>query len=557
MRALGSDGLADSFPSDVILIEPRDLPSRFSAQRIACSGRREHVWTRRGGRITFVNIAALRVAALFLAFAVQAFGQEPESLWTPPGYRLLTVEERQSLPADELKAIGTRNGELLARALGSMTPEERDALPLSLKHFAETHTLSLPERQYVVQLQMRIASMKEQERLAPETEERKRRYEKLLVEQEASRGFASDQESIEREAYAIGELVQNGDARALYLRALKPLRARPWNNPIRHVFSRIVRSDPVRPQNTSLYDAALVFLHAREKENPEEGAWVSLEAYFRLVLRQEVDESRRLFDVAIAKGSKDVESHLYPILIAEMEGDSARVARLRPRSAKEWPKPGELDRELFYAIDDLPHEIGSRVRATFGKKFKSAYPAEWPARVQSMEDAILDAERKEQRGDPAARAVTAAAIEREATILLQLPLSALPEPSRTDVFALQLRSRSDGGRCHEVMAEIPRLERAAERAYPKAWDPNAEPVPRTLAEVAALRASLPKEEAFFERLKAAVADGSVVKWVELDDVAAGERLEAAHEIVAAVESGIREARELLSGRTDSEGAAEL
>lgn len=85
--------------------------------------------------------------------------------------------------------------------------------------------------------------------------------------------------------------------------------------------------------------------------------------------------------MAIAKNSRDDDSRIFPILIAELEGDTAKGARLRARAAEAFIKPGELDEALFTNIGVLPYEIGSRLRATLGKKYRSAHPSDWPARI--------------------------------------------------------------------------------------------------------------------------------------------------------------------------------
>ena len=46
----------------------------------------------------------------------------------PEGYRLLSVEEQQNLPPDDLKAIFSKNKALLEESLGRMTASERAAL---------------------------------------------------------------------------------------------------------------------------------------------------------------------------------------------------------------------------------------------------------------------------------------------------------------------------------------------------------------------------------------------------------------------------------------------
>jgi hypothetical protein len=57
----------------------------------------------------------------------------------PEGYRLLSAEERQSLPAEELKEILTRNTTLLREAAHGMTPDERHAIAQRLHAFGQSH----------------------------------------------------------------------------------------------------------------------------------------------------------------------------------------------------------------------------------------------------------------------------------------------------------------------------------------------------------------------------------------------------------------------------------
>lgn len=497
------------------------------------------------------------VLLLCAATAGALRGQQEEALWMPEGYRLLSAEERQSLPAEESKEIQTRNTTLLREAIHAMAPEERQAVAERLNAFGRSHELTLVERQYVTIASMMLLSTVVEEKSQKDRADEQSRFQKLLQAQEATtRTFPSDQKSVEAEAETIEALIGKGDSQGLYLRTLGPLRARPWNDYIRVCFRRIVRGDSVRPQATSLYDAALSFLHSRQAESPDQGSWYSLEGFLRLAVRGEVSEAKKLFAAANARGAKDLECRIFPLLLAEMESDAAEVERAKLRALEAWPKTGDLDRVLLESIETLPSELAARARESFGKKYGRAHPADWPSRVQALASALDDAELKKIHGNAAALPTALRAVESETTMLQSLPVSALPQPHRAELFALQLRAKAGLGRCDEVYPVLSTLEAETEIAYPRRLDFDSPPGPRTGQEVRELKASMGEQRLALAKLKSAVNDGSLDRAAEWRDVPKDERLKLAREAVSEMERAVAEADSLLKDRSDSAVAAE-
>lgn len=484
----------------------------------------------------------LLAVVLVLLTALPLPAQEEESLWMPDGYRLLSFEERKSLPEEELREIATKNTALLREAAKSMTPEERQDLLARLGRFAQAHELADFERQYVTMVSMMLHSAGSEEKGLADRAVVQKRFEQLLRDQEATtRGFPSDRKAVEAEADAIEAEIGKPEERTLYLRALKPLRARPWNSTIRLCFRKLVRRDSHRPQKTSLYDAALVFLYARQKESPDEGAWYSLEALLRLSVRSEVAEAKKLFALAIQKNARDNDSRIYPILLAEIDGDHHEVERLIPRSREAWPKPEDLDRALWYAIDSLPADLQPRARESFGSKYKKAHPADWASRSEILAASVEKGNFRD--------------VEAETATLLALPVGTLPEPYRSEFLALRLRAVAGLGRCDEVVAEIPRLEAAALAAYRGNYDDYFPPAPRTAGEVKELRSQLEARRRTLRKLQASIADGSVDKAPELSEVPKPERRAWATQWAARLGTELKEMESLLN-RTDEAVASE-
>jgi hypothetical protein len=155
---------------------------------------------------------------LYAALAGVLRGQQEEALWMPEGYRLLSVEERQSLRGEVLKEILTRNTTLLREAVHVMTPEERQAIVQSLDTFGRSHELTQIERQYVSMASMMLLAANVEEHSKKEVAAEQARFEKLLRDQEEPRTFPSDQKSVEKEAHAISALQGKEDLQRLYLR---------------------------------------------------------------------------------------------------------------------------------------------------------------------------------------------------------------------------------------------------------------------------------------------------------------------------------------------------
>jgi tetratricopeptide (TPR) repeat protein len=346
------------------------------------------------------------------------------------------------------------------------------------------------------------------------------------------------------------------DLQRLYLRSLGALRARPWNYFIRLCFHRIVGGNSIAVHQTSLYDAALVFLHKREAENPDEGSWYSLEAFLRLSKRGEVAEAKKLFATANAKGAKDVECRIFPLLLAEMDGNIAEAGRLRQRALKDWPRSEDLDRVLLDSLSDLPTELNERARETFGKKYARAHPADWSSRVERLRSTIWDAERKKIYGDASALPSAYRAVESETTMLLSLPVSALPEPHRVEFLAMGLRAKAGLGKCGEVSPEIPAFEAETEMAYPRRFESGSQPRPRTARDVKELRARIGDERRGIEEFRRALTDGSLENAAEWRDVPKEERLKFLREALAMAEREVVEGDSLLREADDASVAAE-
>jgi hypothetical protein len=485
---------------------------------------------------------ALIVLALLAAFTLRGQDEE-ERLWMPEGYRLMSLEERKALPEDEMRAIGTRNTELLREAARSMTPAQRQELGLRLGQFAQTHELAQYERQYVTMVSMMLLAAGQEERTLADRSAAESRFQAFLREQETTtKGFPAGREPVEAEADAIEAQLGKTDSRTLYLRALKPLRARPWNEAIRVCFRKLVRGDSYpRQQKTSLYDAALVFVQARQKESPNEGAWYSLEAFLRLSMRNEVADAKRLFAIAIQKNANDTESRIFPILLAEIDGDQKEVERLLPRAREAWPKQEDLDRNLWSDIDVLPSELQPRAREAVGGKYKKAHPADWSSRAEILSASVAKGNFRE--------------VETETATLLGLPMAILPEPHRTEFLALRLRATAGLGRCDEVLAEVPRFEAAVRTIYPSGFDSQAPPAPRTARDVQALRSTLEEGRRALRKLQASIADGSLDSSPEWSDVPRQERVAQATEWAAELEEELKEMESLLADSDDVAVAA--
>lgn len=492
-------------------------------------------------------LPGLLVLALVTALSAQEpTAEEEDVLWMPEGYRLLSLEERQALPEAEMKEIGARNTALLRESIAAMTPQERQEVNQALAAYGQGRELPQYVRQYIALTSMMLLSAGMQEQAAADRAEAEERFRNLLREQETvTKGFPGDAEAVTKEANAIErELTKPGDRRALYLRTLKPLRARPWNDAIRICFRKIVRGDSYpRAQKTSLYDAALAFVQTREKEAPEEGAWYSLEGFLRLSIRNEVADAKRLFAIAVAKNSRDVEARIFPILLAELDGDAAALDRLMPRAREAWPKPEDLDRAILDNIDVLPAELQTKARAVYGRKYEKAHPTDWASRVEIVSASLERGEFRE--------------VETETGALLALPVSALPEPERTAFRALRLRAIAGLGRCDEVLAELPRFESVVREAYrDSGYDVDDPPAARTERDVQELRAEISEGRRGLAKFRATIADGSVENDPQFEGLPRSQRRAQAEMLASEFEAHLAAMERILAVGGDAAVAAE-
>lgn len=496
-------------------------------------------------KTAFVLALVLRAAVAGAQETAVAEGQQTERLWMPEGYRLITMEERAALPPEEMKAIGAKNSELLQKAVRAASPEERQAIAASMEAYGRTHELSQVEKQYVTMTSMSLLAATSNEQTEADKAADRARFEKLLKDQEeATRGFPDDVDAIQREVWEIDSVRQKEDRIRLYLRALKVLRPRPWNDPARWIARRAIEQDTYAHwgQATSLYDAALAFVRARQAEAPAEGAWFSMEGRLRLTIRGELEEAKRLFSAAVARNSRDLDSRIFPLLIAKIEKDDAEVARLLPRAREAWPKEEDFDRVLFDHLGALPGALQVRARETFEKQYRAAHPSDWDSRYRKV---FFDAANAQW-----------AEVERETTQLLQLPASTLGEPDRTKFFAMKLRAKASQGRCDEVAPEVARFEAAAELAYPRDSDPDAPPRARTADDARKLRAMVAEQRRQVARMRAAIADGSLERSPEWSQVPKEERRARATEMLDAAEGQLRESESVLRDRDDAAAAVE-
>jgi hypothetical protein len=482
-----------------------------------------------------------RRALLILLLIAPSFAraQEEERLWMPEGYRLLSVEERQALAPGELKAIGARNQELLRAAIETLSSEERQKLVASLESYRNRPQATQVEKQYVTMTTMLLLSAAVEEHTQQMKQAETDRINALIREQEEkSKGFPNELKSVQEEASLVEkERSRRMNSRELYLRILKPLRARPWNQQVRLVFRDLVRGNRYQ-----LLEPALAFVRARKRESPDEGAWPSLEAFLVLTLKDDVGEAKRLFASAVAKGARDVESHVFPLLIAEIEGNEADIARYEPRLRSVLDKDQDLEKLLFEQISTLPRSLQQKARGTFEAKYRGRHPADWEARYRVLMGRFWE---KDFEG-----------VEREVASLLDLPMSALPEPHRLKFTSLRLLVKASTGKCAEAVAGIRALEAEAETVYPVAFDSNAPPSPRNEQDVREMRASMVKASEYRAQLETWRTDPRSLP-PELASMKPEERGAFLAAASAETAQSVARANELLNGRDDASAAREL
>jgi hypothetical protein len=258
-------------------------------------------------------------------------------------------------------------------------------------------------------------------------------------------------------------------------------------------------------------------------------------------MRKEVAEAKRLFAISVEKNARDVDSRLYPILLAEIDGDQQEVERLMPRAQEAWKTRDDLEQALYNTIDSLPDDLRGKARVAFGNKYKKTHPADWSSRSEVLAASLAKGAFRE--------------VESETQTLLALPVATLPEPHRSEFAALRLQAIAGQGRCDEVVAAIPRFEATTREAVHDTWEENAPPAPRTVGDVRRLREALRDGRRDLARLEASIADGSIERAPEWGDEPIEKRREEAAQVKAGLEEELRRMEALLSAGDDAAVAA--
>ena len=479
----------------------------------------------------------LTLAILLLVAASSAIAQEAEQLWMPEGYRFLTLEERQALPPAELQAIGIRNQEILRAAVKAMSREERQQVAVRLESYGKRPEATQVEKQYVTMTEMLLMATVMDEQNQKMKQVAQDRREALLKEQEeTSKGFPSDQKSVEKEAWDVeSAMAARGDYRLLYLRILKPLRARPWNHEVRVAFRRIVRG-----MQYELVDPALAFVEKRQKESPQEGAWDSLRAFLLLSFKGDVAEARRLFAIAVEKNANDVESRIFPLLMAQIDGNAADVARYEPRARQAWPKPEDLERVLFDQIDVLPESLKAKAKETVAAKYRARHPADWGARSRNLMERF---EAKDNAG-----------VEKEANALLALPTSALPDEDRLSFSLLRIRARAAAAAAPKPRQKSRTSSSGPRGVHPPQFDGDVAPRAHTEAEVRRMRTTLKQAEEQRVRVDRWRKGDAADMPGEISGLAADERKTALDGLLVEMDRSIAAMHGLVDGRDDPSAA---
>lgn len=185
------------------------------------------------------------LVVVLLVIAAAASAQE-EGLWMPDGYRLLSLEERQELSPEQTQSIAKTNSKLLEEAVRKMTAEERQAVATRLSEYGQSASTTQVEKQYITMASMLVMALAMEEHNQQQKQAEADRVKALILEaEEKTKGFASDQKSVEQEAFAVeAERRRRVDARKLYLRILPP---RSWRVPAR--VALIQKADAGRGSN--------------------------------------------------------------------------------------------------------------------------------------------------------------------------------------------------------------------------------------------------------------------------------------------------------------------
>jgi hypothetical protein len=455
----------------------------------------------------------LVVAFLLGAGVLRAEPPGPPPPWVPEGYVFLGYEESfQMMRSGEGRKVGEvnqRNSALLDAALAKMTVPELEALLAKMRDYVKNDAPAWELRNYAL-----LVGVHAGEHLRLLQSRHPDSFDAIVQAQEAaSAGFADDPEAVSREAERLERLLGKQPNSELYLALLKPLRARPWNSDARRVLHEIVKQD--EPSGTYPADrgkflilklAALEFVHKRQAEQPNQGAWYSLEATLRDLPEQppggyySQEEAHRardagfaplraLWERAIALRSRDDEAHSMAIILARLDGDAEKEREAMASYAQGGlSEKAAIEHNVRLVADDYLTP-GMRERL-YKASLRSAEGAtDWAGRLETLQSS------------PNYELVVA-----DTSALLELPEKTLPQPYRVELLSLNLQRRlashhgEQHGFCDEIAKQLPSLERQALAAYPPAADPNLPQPPHQLGEVAGLRREVVEGKQEVEKL---------------------------------------------------------
>jgi len=451
--------------------------------------------------------------------------------WVPDGWRFVSMQEQdklvQSGQGDQYAAIVRHNFELMDRALTKMTKPELEDLIAKMKEL-----LANPPSGEVQNYAMTV-SVKASEHLRLRKSRPSSTFDALVAAQEeTTRGFPNDPKAVAAEAERIEELLTKQPKEELYLAILKPLRIRPWNADARRVLDEIVAlDDPMGPDDRktflTLRVAALRFVQERQKEEPEQGSWLSLEARLRSRGGESNEPALRetapLWERAIALRPKDDDSFAMDVILARLAGDAGRESAAIARYEAAGAKPEAIeDYVKRHGEPWLPDAEKTRLYDIEKRRPEGA--TDWQSRlvaVSGMHDPFK--------------------VIKECEEVLRLPQEVLPPSYRAGFLSVSLETRALYSEdCDAIAAQIQPLEALAVAAFPPAEDSAA---PHKAADLVLLRRRTEELKTSLSMIDGALAKGKTPKG---QDLTAGQRSDL-QEMRKVLDQQIQESLTLLAG----------
>jgi len=375
---------------------------RASGAEKSSQGKGEPAWMTDPRKWSFLILYVLLAAG-----NLRAELPGPPPPWVPEGYTFLPYEEtfRMSRAGGEegkrLGQINLRNQALLEAALAKMSAAELEALQTKLRDYYK-EAQAQEWKNFAMAAGARAA-----EHLRLLRSRGPSRFDAILQDQETgTSGFPDDADAVSREAERIEQLIGKQPNSDLYLAVLKPLRARPWNDDARHALHKIVKQDqPEFPADRgkvlTLQLAALEFVRRRELEQPDQGAWYSLEATLRDLPEQpggaywsrEAAEQARdarfrplraLWERAIALQARDNETHAMAVILARLDGDAEKEGEAMAWCARDGLERAAIEYNVRL-VGDWYLTPGLRERLYKLTLTKPGGDTDWTGRLETLQ----------------------------------------------------------------------------------------------------------------------------------------------------------------------------